>query len=200
MEGTKYLVGDDSAAVLGLSSFPHLRTLRPRLKALAEVINPLALQRCFATAILDTDIAPPQVFYVDDHFVTYWGDKPVARATTSPAISPSRGETTLPGILDDLAAVTGGRRIMVGFDWGGSYPAVFTAIAAAKMEWVTWRRAPLVPSAGPPRRDTVEIHGRKREYLVADETVILSGYDAGPVRQLSAYEGDTVVFRSSPRT
>ncbi|MGH2836665.1 MAG: putative transposase, partial [Solirubrobacteraceae bacterium] len=79
LEGAKHLRVKDAGALVGASSFPHLRTLRPRLKDLAEACDPLEIQRAFAKAMLAADDHPPELFYVDDHFVTYWGARPVAK-------------------------------------------------------------------------------------------------------------------------
>ena len=43
-EGTKHLLAADAGALVGTEHFPHLRTLRPRLAARAEVADPLELQ------------------------------------------------------------------------------------------------------------------------------------------------------------
>jgi DNA-binding CsgD family transcriptional regulator len=219
LEGAKHLRAADAGALIGLESFPHLRTLRPRLRSLAEVSDPLSIQRAFAAAMLAGDEAPPEVFYVDDHFVTYWGRRPVQkgynirRHLAEPgrddtfvtdshrrAICFSSGEprglsVTLPEVLTELEAIVGNRPVMVGFDRGGSYPKVFSALAEANMDWVTWRRAPLVAPQAVPRRSWVEVDGRRRTLLVADELVTLSGYDATPVRQLSAFEDGKVAFQ-----
>jgi hypothetical protein len=162
--------------------------------------------------MLAADERPPELFYVDDHFVTYWGSQPVAkgynirRHLAEPgrddtfvvddrwrAICFSSGEprglsVTLPGVLADLKQIIGERPAMLGFDRGGSYPKVFSAIAQAGMGWVTWRRAPLAEATVQPRRSWVMVDGKRRTYLLADEQVELEGYDHGPVRQLSAWE------------
>jgi len=219
LEGTKHLVVADAGALIGKDAFPHLRTLRPRLKALAEVSDPIAIQTAFSRAMLDADEHPPEVFYADDHFVTYWGKEPVGKGynirrhlaepgrddtfvvdDTWRAVCFASGEprglsVTLPEVLAQLKEIVGDRRIMVGFDRGGSYPKVFTALAEANMEWITWRRAPLVVPTVAPRRSWVEIEGQRRTILVADELVDLEGYDATEVRQLSAYEDGKVVFQ-----
>lgn len=219
LEGAKHLRQRDAGALIGLESFPHLRTLRPRLRALAEVSDPLSIQRAFAKAMLAGDEAPPSLFYVDDHFVTYWGARPVAKGynirrhlaepgrddtfvtdDTWRAICFSTGEprglsVTLGEVLGDLKAIVGDRPVMVGFDRGGSYPKVFSALAQAGMEWVTWRRAPLVDPIQEPRRSWVTVEGTRKTLSVADELVTLSGYDATPVRQLSAFEKGRVAFQ-----
>lgn len=60
-EGIKHLARTDAAALLGLASFPELRTRRPRLAAIAEQSDPLAVQRAFAKAMLDTDEHSPRL-------------------------------------------------------------------------------------------------------------------------------------------
>ncbi|MGA2930410.1 MAG: putative transposase [Solirubrobacteraceae bacterium] len=102
---------------------------------------------------------------------------------------------SLPEVLWQLKEITGGRLVMIGFDRGGSYPKTFQAIAAAGMEWITWRRAPLVQPTTQPRGSWVKVNGKRRTYLLADERIELEGYEHGPIRQLSAYEHDRVVFQ-----
>ena len=219
LEETKHLVVADAGALVGAEAFPHLRTLRPRLRALAEASDPIAIQSAFAKAMLRADDRPPEVFYVDDHFVTYWGKAPVAKGYNirRHLAEPGRDDTfvvdgswraicfasgeprglsvSLPEVLGQLKEIVGDRAVMVGFDRGGSYPKVFSALAEANMEWITWRRAPLVAPTVAPKRSWVEVDGRRRTCLLADEVIDLAGYDAGPVRQLSAYEKGKVVFQ-----
>jgi len=219
MEGTKHLVGRDAGVLCGTTTFPHLRTLRPGLRALAEAIEPVALQTAFSKAMLAADEHRPEVFYADDHFVTYWGSQAVAKGynirlhlaepgrddtfvvdDTWRALCFASGEprglsVTLPEVLGQLREIVGDRRIMVGFDRGGSYPKVFTALAEEHMEWITWRRAPLAVPTAKPKRSWVEVDGVRSTTVLADELVTLAGYDATPVRQLSAYEDGKVVFQ-----
>lgn len=219
LEGAKHLRTKDAGALCGLSSFPHLRTLRPRLKDLAEKSDPLEIQRAFAKAMLAADDHPEEVFYVDDHFVTYWGGRPVAkgynirRHLAEPgrddtfvtdehwrAICFSSGEprglsVSMHEVIGQLKEIVGGRAAMVGFDRGGSYPKVFSELAEAGMDWVTWRRAPLAIPSVAPRRSWVTVDGTRRTLLLADELVTLKDYQEGPVRQLSAYEDDKVCFQ-----
>jgi len=219
MEGTKHLVAKDAGVLCGTTTFPHLRTLRPGLRALAEVTDPVALQTAFAKAMLEADEHPPEVFYADDHFVTYWGKEAVAKGynirrhlaepgrddtfvvdDTWRAVCFASGEprglsVTLPEVLGQLKAIVGDRRIMVGFDRGGSYPKVFAALAEEDMEWITWRRAPLPAPTTTPKRSWVEVDGLRTTMTLSDELVELNGYDATPVRQLSAYEDGKVVFQ-----
>ncbi len=216
-EGTKHLLARDAGAVIGLSRLPHLRTLRPRLSGLAERIDPLALQCAIAKAMLDADEHPVEVFFVDDHFVAYTGAAPVQKGWntrrrhaeagrddtvivdgTWRAICFSSGpppglSKTMLGPLDQLRGVIGDRKVMIGFDRGGSYPKVFAELKRRGFDFVTYRRAPLkAPSVAPTRTWTV-IDGTRRYRSVADETVALEG--VGEVRQISVYEHGKVILQ-----
>lgn len=219
LEGAKHLRQKDAGALIGRASLPHLRTLRPSIKDLAEEVDPIAIQRSLAKGMLAGDEHPPECFYVDDHFVTYWGRRPVQkgynirrhlaepgrddtfcvddkwRAICFSSDEPKGLSVSLPGLLEELKVITGGRKVMVGFDRGGSYPKVFQAIADAGMDWVTWRRAPLKEPTAVPRRSWVEVDGVRKTLLLADEAVAMDGYCAGPVRQLSAFEHGKVCFQ-----
>ena len=217
LEGSKHLVPRDAGAVIGCSSFPELRTLRPRLAEIAEGTDPLALQRSFASAMLAGDDEPQRVFFCDDHFVAYTGSAPLAkghnarRGRNEPgredtfvtdeawrAICFSSGEPTglsthLDGIVDQLKEVAPDRKVLLGFDRGGAYPKVFTAIWDKGVDFVTYRRAPLVAPTSAPKRSWTTVEGRRVTVSLADETVALSGY--GPCRQLSLYEHGKVVLQ-----
>ena len=151
----------------GSERFPHLRTLRPRLGALADAVDPLAVQVALAKAMLDADREPPSVFFVDEHFVAYTGSRPVAKGwnTRRRHAEPGRHETVLVddrwravcfssgppqglatgmlGPLDQLREICGERPVMIGFDRGGSYPKVFSELRDRGLDWVSYRRAPL---------------------------------------------------------
>jgi hypothetical protein len=217
LEGTKHLLHVDAGALVGLASFPHLRTLRPRLSGLAQESDPLAIQRAFAKRMLRGDDSPPSLFFCDEHFVACTGAQPVAkgynirrhrcepgrddvfvtdggrRAICFGSGEPKGLSVSLLGVLGQLAEVCGGARVMVGFDRGGPYPKVFAAIRDANMDWATYRRAPLVPPTVKPKLSWTTVDGRRITSMVSDEVVDLEGY--GPARQLSVYEGDKVVFQ-----
>ena len=209
-EGTKHLYRADAGALVGLASFPELRTLRPRLAALAAASDPLALQCAFAKAMLAADDHPPYLYFVDDHFVTYTGAMPVAkgwntrkrmaergrddtfvvdetwRAICFSSFEPKGLSVNLPPVIDQLTEICGDRPIMVGFDRGGAYPKVFSALKEKNVEWVTYRRAPLVTPTSTPHTSWVEVDGTRLSLALADEMVELANY--GEARQLSLYE------------
>jgi hypothetical protein len=219
-EGTKHLIPAQAGILAGIGRLPGLRTLRPRLAAIADSCDPLALQRQLAAAMLAADAPGLHVYYVDDHFVPYEGGKPVpkgwntkrrhaqpgragtvvtdyhGRAVCFADGEPSGLSATLPPVLAQLRQVLGSDgKILLGFDRGGSYPVAFRAIRAARADWVTWRRAPLAPTAAAPRRHfTARGDGRPAEVLhLADETVTIKDY--GQCRQITLFEDGAPVLQ-----
>jgi len=212
-EGTKHLIPGQAGILAGIGRLPGLRTLRPRLSAIAGTCDPLALQRQLGAAMLAADAPGLHVYYVDDHFVPYEGAKPVpkgwntkrrhaqpgragtvvtgyrGRAVCFADGEPSGLSATLPPALTQLRQVLGpDAQILLGFDRGGSYPQVFRAIRGQHADWVTWRRAPLAPAAAAPRRFwAARGDGKPAEVVwLADETVTIKDY--GQARQITLFE------------
>ena len=219
VEASKHLVRHQLGPAAGITALPELRTLRPRLARLAEATDPLGLQRRLAAAMLGADAPGLGLYFVDDHFVPYAGAKPVpkgyntkrrhaqrgrddtvvtdyhARAVCFASGDPSGLSVTLPGALAQLREVLGpDAKIMLGFDRGGSYPAVFRACRDAGADWLTWRRGDLAPPAAAPVRSfRVGPAGTCEAITLADEMVEINGY--GPARQLTLFEHDTPVLQ-----
>ncbi|HXL95560.1 MAG TPA: transposase, partial [Streptosporangiaceae bacterium] len=219
-EGTKHLIPAQAGILAGIGRLPDPRTLRPRLAAIADACDPLALQRQLAAAMLAADAPGLHVYYVDDHFVPCEGAKPVPKGwnTKRRHAQPGRADTmvsdyqgravafatgdpsglsaTLPGVLAQLRQVLGEQaKILLGFDRGGSYPVAFRAVREQHADWVTWRRAPLAPVTAAPRRYwAARGDGKPAEVLtLADETVQIKDY--GPARQITLFENGAPVLQ-----
>src|SRR5260370_1179807 len=146
IEQVKRLTAARAGPLAGLAVLPDLRTLRPRLAALARATDPAPLPAMFAAAILAAEPCASGVCYVDDHFVPYTGAKPVGkgwsnkrgraengRADTHVAAhdgravcfvtgEPSGLTVTLPPALAELKKAAGpGAKIILGFDRRGAY-------------------------------------------------------------------------------
>ncbi|MGH8299824.1 MAG: putative transposase, partial [Steroidobacteraceae bacterium] len=165
----------------------------------------------------DHDSDPPSVFFVDEHFVAYTGSRPVAKGwnTRRRHAEPGRHETVIVddqwraicfasgppqglasgmrGPLEQLQAICPGRRLMIGFDRGGSYPKAFSDLRDRNVDWVTYRRAPLIEPAAQPQRSWVTIDGRRHFLRVADERVTLKDY--GQCRQITVYEHGRIALQ-----
>jgi hypothetical protein len=212
IEQVKHLTAAEAGPLCGLVRLPDRSTLRPRLAAIADRCDPLALQRAFASAMLAADPCTSGVYFVDDHFVPYTGAKPVpkgwdtkhrvaqrgradtwvsdtaGRAVVFTTGEPSGLTKTLPGALAQLRTVLGPTaKIMLGFDRGGAYASVFTACRTANADWITYRRAPLpTPKGLPLATTTTDPQGKPRVWVYADEPVEIDGY--GTARQITLYE------------
>ena len=210
-EQFKHLAAAEAGPLAGLAALPGLRALRPRLAAIADRTDPVALQRMFASAMLAADPVTSGVYYVDDHFVPYTGAKPVAkgwnnkrgraergradthvtahdgRAVCFVTGEPSGLSVTLPRALAELKKAAGpGAAIMLGFDRGGAYPQVFAHCRDQGVHWVTYRRAPLAVPATLPVITAVTYADRTRQLAWAEEKVQLKDY--GEARQITLFE------------
>ncbi len=218
IEAIKHLSRPDLGALAGTARAPGLQTLRRRLARLADSTDAVAQQRRLAAAMLALDPAPEQVFYVDDHFVPYYGARPVAKGWNTKrrhampgwddsfvcdaggrilaftSAEPSGLSVTMRAVLPALPAAPGATGpAMIGFDRGGSYPTAFTWLDEHGFEWLTWRRGPLTVPAVAPTRTWCQIDGTRHHFVVADETVALAS-SYGPARQITLYEhGEPVV-------
>jgi len=218
IEQFKHLAAADAGPLAGLGALPDLRTLRPKLAAIADRTDPVALQRLFASAMLAADPVVSGVYYVDDHFVPYAGAKPVGkgwnnkrgraekgradthvtahhgRAVCFVTREPSGLTATLPKALAELKkAVPAGTKIMLGFDRGGAYAQMFRHCREQDVHWVTYRRAPLAVPVMLPVITTITIAGRQRQITWAEETVDIKDY--GQARQLTLFEHGRVVLQ-----
>jgi len=218
LEQFKHLAAADAGPLAGLAALPDLRTIRPRLAAIADDTDPVAIQRLFASAMLAADPVLSGVYYVDDHFVPYAGAKPVAkgwnnkrgkaekgradthvtthdgRAVCFVTGEPSGLAVTLPRALAELEKAAGpGAQIMVGSDRGGAYAQVFRHCRDQQVHWVTYRRAPLAVPAMLPVITTSTAGGRTRQVTWAEETADIKDY--GPARQITLFEHGTVALQ-----
>jgi hypothetical protein len=202
----------------GIAVLPELRTLRPRLAAIADAGDPLALQRAFATAMLRAEPCLSGVYFVDEHFMPYAGALPVGkgwntkrrhaepgrvdtliadaagRAVCFTTGEPSGLSSSLPATLAELRAITGDHaRIMLAFDRGGAYPAVFTACRAAQADWITYRRGKPVTPTALPIQATISRAGAPAVIAYSDETITIDGY--GTARQITLFDHGAPVLQ-----
>src|SRR5258708_2789778 len=214
----KHLTAAAAGPVAGMAALPGLRTLRPRLAAIAGGCDPLELQAMFAQAMLEADPVASGVYYVDDHFIPYTGAKPVGKGWNNKRGRAEKGHadthvtahdgravcfvtgeppgltSTLPKALAELKkAAPPGAAIMLGFAGGGAYRRVSGHCGDEGVHWVTYRRAPLAVPGVLPVLATITINGRTREVAWAEETVQLKDY--GDARQLTLFEHGQVALQ-----
>jgi hypothetical protein len=220
LEQFPHLAAADAGPLAGLGALPDLRTIRPKLAALADRTDPVAVQRLFASAMLAADPVLSGVYYVDDHFVPYAGAKPVAKGWNNKRGKAERGRAdthvtahdgravcfvtgepsglaaTLAKALAELTKAAGpGAQIMVGFDRGGAYAQVFRHCRNQQAHWVTYRRAPLAIPAMLPVITTITVGGKARQVTWAEETTDIKDY--GQARQITLFEHGTVAGQAT---
>ena len=193
--------------VLGLDRAPEVKTIRRKIKYLAEAGR--AGDWIAAMAARHVQDRPEQaaVCYVDGHVRAYQGTRRIAKthvprlkfpapATVETWVADAAGDPLLvvmapPGaslagelrrLIPELRAMVGDdRRVLVGFDRGGWSPTLFADLHAAGFDTLTWRKgaiADLEQHQFSEHTHTDE-HGRTHTWALADTEVELDIAD-GP--------------------
>jgi transposase len=198
-EGLKEYSPQDLGRALGLDRAPEVKTLRRKLTQLAAAGRAAQLGQALAqhrVALRGTALG---FLYTAGHVGVYHGQHAlpkthVARmrlslpATSDYWVNDSAGDPLfvitaeanaglvkmLPGILDQVRALVGKRRVTVVFDRGGYSPKLFQQMLAAGFDLLTYRkgRYPHIPCK---RFHTCRTRreGRTLTYVLADQEVRL---------------------------
>ena len=211
IEGFKHLTRTDLGVLVGIDRFPTVRTLRVRLGDAGDTVNAIDRQTRLAKALLTVDAPAIDLFFIDDHFVTYSGSAPLAKGWNNrrgraehghgdtwatdfhgrPLVclsgEPAGLTVGLDAIITPLRDVVGDKtRPLLAFDRAGSYPSTFASLDQAGWDWVAYRRAPLAPCTATPKTSWFALDGIRHTYRCADEIIDLDDY--GPARQITVFE------------
>ena len=198
-EGLKEHSPQDLGRVLGLDRAPEVKTLRRKLARLAAVGRAVPFGQALAQQRVALRGSALGFLYADGHVRVYHGQHALPKAhvarmrislpaTSDYWVNDSAGDPLfvitaqanaglvkmLPGILEQVRALVGQRRVTVVFDRGGYSPKLFQQILASQFDLLTYRkgRGPRIPRkcfhACRTRRD-----GRTVTYLLADQEVRL---------------------------
>jgi DNA-binding CsgD family transcriptional regulator len=198
-EGLKEYSPQDLGRVLGLDRAPEVKTLRRKLARLAAAGGAAQFGQALAQQRVALRGAALGFLYIDGHVRVYHGQYTLPKAhvarmrislpaTSDYWINDSAGDPlfvitaeanaglvkTLPGILAQLRALVGKRRVTVVFDRGGYSPKLFQQILAAGFDLLTYRkgRYPHIPHQRfQPHRTCRD--GRTITYVLADQEVRL---------------------------
>ncbi len=196
----EHLVGAPPAALgrlLGLDRVPEVKTLRRRLREIADQKKANEFMRWFARHLAEADPDAVGFLYVDGHTRVYHGRRKVSKAYSTrkrlalPAatdfwvhdatgqpifvvtgeVSQSLTQQLLP-IIDELQEgkiVPKGKRVTFLFDRGGWSPKLFKKIVQAGHDFITYRKGkcPRYPVQDFVEH-SLEVKGREVTYMLRD--------------------------------
>jgi transposase len=198
-EGLKEHCPQALGRVLGLDRAPEVKTLRRKLARLAAAGRAAQFGRALAQQRVALRGATLGFLYVDGHVRVYHGQHRLPKAhvaqmrlsmpatsdywVNDPAGDPLFVVTAeanagmvkmLPGILEQVRALIGERRLTVVFDRGGFSPKLFQQIINSGFDFLTYRkgRFPRIPRKRFHPCWT-RLEGRTTTYLLADQEVRL---------------------------
>jgi transposase len=198
-ESLKEYSPQDLGRVLGLDRAPEVKTLRRKLARLAAAGRAAQFGQALAQQRVALRGAALGFLYTDGHVRVYHGQHSLPKAhvarmcislpaTSDYWVNDSAGDPLfvvtaeanaglvkmLPGILGQVRALVGKRRVTVVFDRGGYSPKLFQQILTADFDLLTYRkgRYPRIPRTRfQPRR--TRCGGRAVSYVLADQEVRL---------------------------
>jgi transposase len=198
-EGLKEYSPQDLGRVLGLDRAPEVKTLRRKLARLAAAGRAAQFGQALAQQRVALRGVALGFLYTDGHVRVYHGQHALPKAhvarmrlslpaTSDYWVNDSAGDPLfvltaeanaglvkmLPGILAQVRALVGKRRLTVVFDRGGYSPKLFQQIGAANFDLLTYRkgRYPRIPRKRFQTRRTRR-DARILTYVLADQEVRL---------------------------
>ena len=187
--------------VLGLDRAPEVKTVRRKIKCLAEAGR--AGDWITAMAARHVAARPEQaaVLYVDGHVRAYQGTRKIAKthvprlkfpapATVETWVADAAGDpllvvmaepaaslaSELRRLIPDMRALLADdRRVLVGFDRGGWSPTLFADLHAAGFDTLTWRKGKIagVEDSAFVEHTHIDEFGRTHTWALADTQVDL---------------------------
>lgn len=187
--------------VLGLDRAPEVKTIRRKIRVLAEAGKAGDWLAAMARRHVEARAEQAAVLYVDGHVRAYQGTRKIAKthvprlkfpapATVETWVSDAAGDPLLVVMAEPAASLAAelrrmipelrtlvgdDRRVLVGFDRGGWSPTLFADLHAAGFDTLTWRKgatADIDEHAFATHSHTDE-HGRVHTWRLADTEVTL---------------------------
>jgi transposase len=198
-EGLKEHRAQELGRVLGLDRAPEVKTLRRKLARLAAGARAAQFGQALAQRRMALRGEALGFLYVDGHVRVYHGQHRLPKAhvarmrlsmpaTTDYWVNDTVGDPLfvvtaeanaglvkmLPGVLEQVRALVGKRRITVVFDRGGFSPKLFRLILSADFDLLTYRkgRCTRIPRKRFQPCQT-RLGGKTTTYLLADQPVRL---------------------------
>jgi transposase len=198
-EGLKEYSPADLGRVLGLDRAPEVKTLRRKLARLAATGRAAQFGQALAQQRVTARGAALGFLYIDGHVRVYHGKHALPKAhvarmrismpaTSDYWVNDTTGDPLfvvtaqanaglvkmLPGMLEQIRALIGQRRLTIVFDRGGFSPKLFEQILADGFDLLTYRkgRRPKIPGKRF-RKYRTSLGGEISTYTLADQEVRL---------------------------
>ncbi|HET9563912.1 MAG TPA: hypothetical protein VFP27_05270, partial [Mycobacterium sp.] len=193
--------------VLGLDRAPEVKTIRRKIRLLAEVGKAGDWIAAMARRHVEARAEQAAVCYVDGHVRAYQGTRRIAKthvprlkfpapATVETWVSDAAGDpllvvmaepaaslaAELRRLIPELRTLVGDdRRVLVGFDRGGWSPTLFADLDAAGFDILTWRKGATadIDEHAFAEHTLTDEHGRTHTWRLADTEISLDIAD-GP--------------------
>jgi len=180
--------------VMGLPRAPEVKTIRRKLKELAQRVKAAVLHRQLAKRRVEQHEDSLAYLYVDGHVRAYSGKRKIGKAYVTSRKSVMRAETDywvnlcngqpllvvhapanegltkmMKPVIEEVKLVVGDRRPMIVFDRGGWSKELFRMLMAEGFDLLTYRKEPL-SNWGDERfhERSLKIDGHKVKYELAD--------------------------------
>ena len=192
IEGFKTALRRDFGRLLGLQAAPAVQTLRTRVHALADSVDPAELMRTLVKSWVALEPVWEGAYYIDGHFSPYSGGRPVPKAWNAKRRLVDPGQTDLyvhdasgrvlffmnrpfndqlvkgiPQLLTEIRAVAPrDPPIVLVFDRGGYSGPLFRALTREGIGFITYLKGRAARRRFPAR------HFRRRWWHVEDPATI----------------------------
>jgi hypothetical protein len=153
----------DLGVLIGASSAPSVLTMRTKIKAVAESLDPVAFSRDMLQRYLALEPVWEGLYYVDGHFCPYFGQHPTPKGWDGKRRLAAKGHTdvylhdakgrvlfffsqplndslarALPGAVAEIRRVHGDQPFTLVFDRGGYSGDAFRFLQAAGIGFITY--------------------------------------------------------------
>lgn len=216
IEDTKNALREDLGVLVGRRRSPGLSTLRFKIMALAESVDPLALSRELFRRYLALEPVWEGLYYVDGHFCPYYGlhntpqgwdarRRLAIKGHTDQYVHDARGRAlfflsqplndsqarAIPGLLSEIRQAHGAVPFTMIFDRGGYSGDVFRQLDREGVGFITYLKGRKARRRYPVhgfRRGWFHFERRRRHYRLFEKRTRVTG--AGALRTIIFLDDD----------
>lgn len=196
----------DLGVLIGEPSAPSVLTMRSKIKAVAESLDPMAFSRAMLRRYLALEPVWEGLYYVDGHFCPYYGQHPTPKGWDGKRRLAAKGHTdvylhdakgrvlfffsqplndslarALPGAVAEIRRVHGDEPFTLVFDRGGYSGDAFRFLQAEGIGWITYLKGRSARRQYPLQRfqrGWFSFEGRRHSYRLLEKKTRLKAVGA----------------------